>query len=362
MRILHIAETIKGGVGTYINQIMPLQMASDAIETVTAIVPAEQRSQVAAVPDGNLIQVGRLRRDPASLWRLSRSLRAAVARLKPDVVHAHSSFAGLVARAAPAASPHRPAIVYCPHGWAFDRDGNPLVQRLYARVEKALSRRSDSIIAISAFERQRGIEIGIDPARLALVMNGIADLPPSPAEPCTPDAPLRLLFVGRLDRQKGFDLLLDAIGKLGDSVSLRVAGASVVGGEGSLEALPANVQLLGWLDEGQIARELAACDVLVVPSRWEGFGLVAVEAMRAARPVIASRVGGLPEVVQDGETGLLFTPGDVGELVTALTGRSRQAWREMGARGRQRYLDRFTAERTNSALMALYSSCLAARH
>ena len=347
-------------MGTYLNQIVPLQIAA-GIETAVAIIPAEQRAQVAAIPDSHVIAVEGLGRGPRALARLSDALRSAAARLRPDIVHAHSSFAGLITRTARLPAP-RPAIVYCPHGWAFDRDGNPAVRRLYALTERWLSRRSDAIVAISAYEQRRGIEIGIDPSRIRLVMNGLADLPLPPGEmPDDSDAPLRLLFVGRLDRQKGFDLLLRAVERLGAGVDLRVAGVAVVGAEGAPASLPDNVHLLGWLDEAAITQELASCDVLVLPSRWEGFGLVAVEAMRAARAVAASRIGGLPEVVLDGETGVLFAPGDVDELVEALRSRPRRAWRDLGANGRRRFLDRFTAARTTDALFTLYEDCLAAR-
>ena len=364
LRILHIAETIKGGVGTYLNQIVPLQIASRQFETVHVIIPAEQRSQVAAIPEDAIIAVPGLVRDPKSLLRLARTLQTTVDRLKPDIVHAHSSFAGLVSRLIPML-PGRPAIVYCPHGWGFDREGSTVARRVYALIERALAWRADRIVAISEFERRRGLQSGIDPARMALVMNGISDLTetPSVSMSATKDAPLQMLFVGRLDQQKGFDLLLQAVTSLGPAVHLRVAGASVVTGNGSrgtarTPSFPDNVTLLGWLDEWSIIEEMAACEVLVVPSRWEGFGLVAVEAMRAAKPVIASRVGGLPEVVEEGRTGLLFSPGDAEALVDAIAKPSRAEWNRMGQRGRARFLDHFTADRTVAGLMDVYRQCL----
>jgi len=364
MRIMHIAETIKGGVGTYLNQIVPLQVASDAFEAVEAIVPAEQREQVAGIPSASVVAIDGMGRGPLGLIRLGRAFRDNAARFRPDVVHAHSSFAGLIARTVRLPEP-RPAIVYCPHGWSFDREGGALSGWAYAAAERWLSPLADAIVAISRFEQRRGVEVGIDPGRLHLVVNGIADVPPlsvpAPAAPAGSSATLRLLFVGRLDRQKGFDVLLEAVTRLGAAVALRVAGAAVVGAGADSRPLPDNVRLLGWLDEAGIACELATCDVLVVPSRWEGFGLVALEAMRAARPVVASRVGGLPEVVEEGDTGLLFEPGDVEALTAVLAGSSRDRWRDMGRRGRQRFLHRFTADRTAGELLALYRMCLDAR-
>lgn len=348
-----------GGVGTYLNQIVPLQIASQGMEVI-AVVPADQRSQVVAIPDRNVVAVEGSGRSLAGLARLRGAVREAALRLAPDIVHAHSSFAGLVTRTMGFPSPHRPAIVYCPHGWAFDREGHWAIEQLYALAERQLSRRSDAVVAISKFERRRGMEIGIDPSRIHLVLNGLVDRPSAQRQTAdAPDGGLRLLFVGRLDRQKGFDVLLRAMERLGPGVSLRVAGTAVVGTGEASAALPDNVHLLGWLDETAIAEELDRCDVLVVPSRWEGFGLVAIEAMRAGRPVVAARVGGLPEVVVDGETGVLFTPGDADALAAALI-RSRHAWRDMGERGRRRFLDRFTAQATADGLLAVYRKCVSA--
>ena len=188
--------------------------------------------------------------------------------------------------------------------------------------------------------------------------NGVADVAPGttaapPLASRWAENTLRVLFVGRLDRQKGVDVLYGAMQRLGARASALVVGSAVVAAENAA-ATPANVQVTGWLSRDQIAALYAAAEVLVVPSRWEGFGLVAVEAMRAGRAVIASRVGGLPEVVEHGVTGLLVEPGDAGALAEALAQLSVETLQAMGAAGRLRFERLFHVQRVGDELDALY--------
>jgi glycosyltransferase involved in cell wall biosynthesis len=112
--------------------------------------------------------------------------------------------------------------------------------------------------------------------------------------------------------------------------------------------------MLGWLSPAQIHAQLRAADIFVAPSRWEGLGLAAIEAMRAGVMVVASDVGGLREVVQDGVTGRLAKPGCADALRQALLADDASARAAMGREGRRRYLQRFTAERMNDEILALY--------
>ncbi|WP_369781564.1 glycosyltransferase [Pseudomonas sp. WC2401] len=95
-----------------------------------------------------------------------------------------------------------------------------------------------------------------------------------------------------------------------------IVGDYVLGDSEQLE-LPSNARHIGWLTAEDLQSLYLTADILIVPSRWEGFGLVAVEAMRAGLPVIASNVGGLAEVVEDNATGILIDPNSVQALVDA---------------------------------------------
>src|SRR5690606_9841845 len=103
---------------------------------------------------------------------------------------------------------------------------------------------------------------------------------------------LRLLFVGRFDRQKGVDIFCEVLKRLGSRAYGVMVGGAVLHDSINLE-YPYNVRTVGWRPKNELASFYRSADILVVPSRWEGFGLVAAEAMSLGCPVIASNVGGL---------------------------------------------------------------------
>ncbi|WP_298235867.1 glycosyltransferase [uncultured Azohydromonas sp.] len=356
MKVLHVAESIKGGCGTYLDEIVPLQVRALGARQVRCLVPREHAAQLPRV-DAALLRTferpGRL----AGLPRLAREIRRVVREWRPDLIHAHSTFAGALTRALPLAGP-LPPVVYCPHGWVFDVEQPRAARWATAWAERLMSHRCARIVAISEAERRRGETAGIAPRRLVVVPNGIAAEAPGERAPW--DTPrLRVLFVGRLDRQKGVDVLVEAARGLGDRASVRIVGDAVVAGRRpDWGADAGHVEWLGWLDQAGVAAQLNACDVVVMPSRWEGFGLVAVEAMRAGKPVWASAVGGLREVVADGVTGRLFPVGDVAALRALLMQARPATLRRMGEAGRRRFLAHYTSDRTHAALMNLYAEVL----
>ncbi len=361
MKVLHATETAQGGVGTYIDEVVALQLQRYGAEQVRVVVPQRHALQLRSLPEavqsrfpsGN----GRLGR----VWQVAMRTLAEVKRWQPDVVHLHSSFAGFVLRPLLAWRAPGVKVVYCAHGWAFDRDSAGWLCRLVERIERVWSRWSDAVVCISEHDWRAGRRIGIAPQRLALVHNGIRDAQVEEAareaaRQRWPQGTRRLLFVGRLDRQKGVDRLFEIVRRLGPQAYTVVVGASVVT-EGA-EQPPENLHITGWLPRDEITAYCAAADVLLVPSRWEGFGLVALEAMRMGCPVMASRVGGLPEVVEDGITGRLVDGADPAAWVKTLQALDDEALRRMGQAGRRRFEALFTLQRVVGQLHALYDCLL----
>jgi glycosyltransferase involved in cell wall biosynthesis len=167
-----------------------------------------------------------------------------------------------------------------------------------------------------------------------------------------------LLFVGRLSVEKGVATLSQAMALLSD-VALRVAGD---GPEAPLLDGVAGVTCLGSLPSEVVRHEMGRAIALVVPSIWyETFGLVVIEAFACSTPVIVSRIGALAELVRDGETGLLFEPGDPRDLADKI------AWAQthpeqmaaMGCRARAQYEAEFSAEVNYRRLMEIYEGVLA---
>jgi glycosyltransferase involved in cell wall biosynthesis len=249
------------------------------------------------------------------------------------------------------------SVIYCPHGWSWDRPWPKAAKLLYSFIERllGLGDLTDWIVCISEYERQSALNMGVKTKKLKLVLNGIPDVSPMAIDFVIkwPTNAKRVLFVGRFDKQKGLDVLCDALEKLGESVFAVLAGEAVLGDE-KCKKLPSNTMAIGWVSPEKLESLFYQSDMLVVPSRWESFGLIAVEAMRASLPVIASRVGGLAEVVVNGETGLLVEPGNVDELVRAISQLSREKKKAMGEKGFQRFKKCFTVTRVHQELLRLY--------
>lgn len=364
LSVLHVAETVRGGIATYFNELHALQAAEFGPENVVYVVPSHHSEDLTEIPDAAIIPFRSSGRTPLSFCAMAVTVLREVLRRRPDVVHLHSTFAGAVLRPLLALLPGRPTIVYCPHGWAFSRDGSRPSRAATRAVERVLAGLTDQIVCISDSERGAARAYGVGEGRLALVRNGIATArPPRPTtrqREDRDDAALRVLFVGRLDRQKGFDLLIDAASELADAVTVRLVGSKVVGGD-KLAALPPNVEILGWMPRARIEAAYDWADIVVMPSRWEGFGLVALEAMRAGRPVLAFRTGALDEIVVDGQTGMLCASPDVAGLVSALRRAATLDLPGMGRRGAERFRSLFAIERTHGGLVEAYGSALARR-
>lgn len=358
MKVLHVAESAKGGVGTYLAEILPDQARRYGIENVRALVPAQHAAHISGVDRHLLLTWRRQERSALGIIHLASVMRREIARFRPNVVHAHSSIAGGILRLLYSWTKPPFRIVYCPHGWAFDRRSLTLKAKLIERIERSLAPAADRIVLISDHELREGLRIGIAPERLSRILNGIADIPP--VRPARWDGDrIRMLFVGRLDTQKGLDTLLDAAAPIANRISLRVIGKAIAGPATRPRPHHGFVEYLGWRSLAEVATEIAAADVVVIPSRWEGFGLVALEAMRGGCAVVASAVGGLREIVLDGETGYLVAPDNPERLMNVLGLHGRDTWRAMGAAGRTRYETLFTAERMNQEIAALYGDLTA---
>ncbi|MGY3412286.1 glycosyltransferase involved in cell wall biosynthesis [Bradyrhizobium sp. GM5.1] len=218
VKVLHVAETIRGGIASYLNELHPQQQASFGAENVHYVVPSDHRHDLVGIDDSQITTFDRSGRSIAGLFQMLRASMQALDAFKPDVMHLHSSFAGLVLRPALAARSEGPRVVYCPHGWAFSRETGRLSHLAAKAAETLLARTSDRIICISGDEFNEAVRAGIPTDRLTLVHNGISKSRPLPYGAATDwtSKKAKVLFIGRLDRQKGFDLLIEAARSLED--------------------------------------------------------------------------------------------------------------------------------------------------
>jgi glycosyltransferase involved in cell wall biosynthesis len=371
MKILHVVQSLKGGPASYFDETIPDQVARYGRENVALVVPAGDLQYLSdQTKTAQMYAFTSRMRNLKSLLDFYVAFRNAMQVFKPDIVHLHSSYAGAICRLALLFSRHSPKVIYCSHGWAFDRgdiSADGLKKKVIAGIERVLAWRTDLIINISQADQNSALSYGIGKDKSVVVRNGISEFDP-PSEPIhvrqerlgMDVSKINVLFVGRFDRQKGFDLVLDAFQQLDpERYHLHAIGDFVVSNVRSknndLGELARNVSLLGWKDRSELPPYFAAADVVVMPSRWEGFGLVAAEAMRMQTPVLATSVGALPELVVDKVCGRLISGSSVAELVEVLREENKTTWREYGYRARLHFLENFTSTRLNTALAKLYA-------
>jgi phosphatidyl-myo-inositol dimannoside synthase len=295
------------------------------------------------------------------VWRLCR-------RRRYDVVHVHwpmpHALFGAVARATCGA---RLVTLWYGVELRWVQSSLPWLRWL---VRWAL-RTSDQVAAISSYTAQEIARLSAVPVRVIPYTVGLPE-PTTPANvaPARRDGSFRILFVGRLVERKGLPHLVDAVGRLPLALGARLE----IVGEGPerrpLEALIRErglvdrVVLRGRVSGAELGEAYAAADALALPSildsrsDTEGLGVVLLEAMSYGVPVVGSRVGGIPDIVADGETGLLVTPGDATALALALQrlAEDRQLAARLGAAGRAHVRAHFSWDRIVAAWEACYAA------
>jgi glycosyltransferase involved in cell wall biosynthesis len=253
------------------------------------------------------------------------------------------------------ASPYHAAIHGCYRG---SRLGSLAVARMVDthRRRGTWSRKVDRFIALSAYAKSKFIKAGFPAERIVVKPNFTADRTVITSAPRT-----GALYVGRLSPEKGIHTLVQAWD--GIEVPLRVIG------DGPLHALVENaagskVVALGRRAPAEVAEEMARAAFLVLPSIWpENFPMVIVEAFCQGLPVLASRVGALAEIIDDGVTGLVFSPGDPHDLATKVqwAERHQEAMRIMGANARRVYEERYSPSINFEQLSEIYHAAVARR-
>jgi glycosyltransferase involved in cell wall biosynthesis len=293
--------------------------------------------------------------------RMARDVIRAVQAERPDLVHTHLVHADVYGALAALAT--RTPYVSTRHN-----DDRYLLGP-FRYVDLAVARKVRRLIAISDAVRVFLVKAGHDPRKLITIHYGLDELPAAPSQPTPeaagipPGAPLALA-VGRLIEQKDHATLLRAFAHVRERLPdarLAILGSGPLEGatrtlvtELGLEdrvTLPGRTEIRDWL---------ARADAFVHTSRWEGFGIVLLEAMLASLPIVATRISAVPEVVVDRQTGLLVAPGDdtavAASLETLLRDRERAA--TLGDAGRRRALEQFSVARMVERTLAVYEEAV----
>ncbi|MGH7385495.1 MAG: glycogen synthase [Candidatus Rokuibacteriota bacterium] len=309
-----------------------------------------------------------------ALESLSVGLAMARDPVTADVVHTHTWYVGLGGMLVQ--SIHDVPLVVTLHSleplrpWKADQLGTGYAVSSWA--ERLAVERADRVIAVSAQMRTDiTTHFRVDPDRVVVIHNGVDAEAFARTEGREALArhgvlPPYVLFVGRISEQKGIFQLLEAARALPEGVTLVLCASSPDTPElrSRLEAAVAGRPEIRWINAmlpvPEVVQLYSHAAVFVCPSIYEPFGLINLEAMACGTPVVASRVGGIPEVVVDGETGRLVEPGDTAALGQALRlaladlGRARR----MGEAGRRRVEAHFSWERIAEHTLAVYRDAI----
>jgi len=353
-RVLHVcSDTNIGGAGQYVLTLLTQPRITQHFDVAVACPEGDLAAALRRAGVPVLLYPGA---DRSFSWQALRALVGLMRRWRPRIAHTHGSLAGRVAAALAGAR-----IVYTKHGLAAAEEASVQVRRPGSLLKRmAVTLMADRIVAVSEAVKAALVAAGADPARIRVIPGGVETAAFAAVPPPVPGV---VGALGRLEWEKGFDVLLEAMTSLPADVRL------LLGGEGQQRAalaaqverlgLQSRVRLTGFVSD--VPAFLGQTGIFVLPSRSEGLGLVLLEAMAAGRPVVATRVGGIPEVVVDGETGLLVPPDDPSALAAAVLRllRDPDLALRMGEAGRRRVEALFSARKMAEETAALYEELMA---
>ena len=360
--VVTLAEV--GGAQSYVRDLLPA-MAERFEVTVAAHGPGPlaRAASDLGIP---FIALQHVRRnlspvhDVLGLIELTRLFR----RLRPDIVHLNSSKAGVLGRIA-AAFADVPVCIFTAHGWAFKAARRPTAS-LFLWADRLVRPFATMIVCVSATELRIGLAARVCTARAATVIPNAVDVDRVQPRAASASRPVEVISVGRLALPKDFSTLITAFGLIAvDDARLTIVGDGPL--RRRLEAeiadrsLEQQVEFIG--EVADVGPYLARADVFVLSSHSEGMPLSVLEAMAAGLPVVASDVGGLHEIVDEGKTGFVVPAGSPAELavrLAELVGDSDLRDR-FGHAGRELVRTRFSLPPWRESHIELYRSLLSSR-
>lgn len=363
MYVVTRGDTIAGAQRNVLDLASACSAAGDEVHIVSSF--ADGPFAAAARSEGlpfHAVEALRPGTGPLGMWQTVRDLTVLVRRLGPDVIHGHSTKAGLLARVV--ALRAGTGSVFSAHGWAFT-PGVPVWRRAVGLMMELCARVLGAhVLCASKVDHDLAQRLHVTPTeRLHMIQYGMADIAAdSPTNPPR-DQPLALM-VARFEAQKDHETLLRGFARVQD-----LAWHLDLVGDGPLlpamEGLAAElgiadrVTFLGYRED--TPRRVAAADLFVLITHYEGLPLSVMEAIRAGVPVVATRVGGIPQMVIPGETGWLAEPEDaasVGAALRAALGDPSQRT-EAGKRARALYESEFTLDRMIGETRRVYQMAMA---
>lgn len=366
IRILHVAQAA-GGVDRYIRMLLKY-LDKEKFENILVCSQDFHEEDYRDLVD-SFEQVEMTRAIGGRDLKAIKGVRALIKKYNPDIVYAHSSKAGAIARAADIGLRNR--CVYNPHGWAFNMRCSAKKKAMYTAIEKIAAPFCDKIICISDAEKQSALDKKIcREDKLQVIFNGV-DIESyengvrgaiKRKDLNIPEDAFVVGMVGRMSPQKAPDVF----GKMAKQVKDEVPNAHfIIVGNGNQEdeirkyaednGFSNSLHITGWVDNPMSYVELF--DVACLLSRWEGFGLALPEYMMAGKPIVASRVDAIPNIIRNGENGLLVeVDDDIGASKAVLRIlREDELRKKIVAQGLEDVHNRFNARRVSEEHSKLFN-------
>lgn len=367
IRILHIAQAA-GGVDRYIRMLLKY-LDKGKFENILVCSQDFREEDYRDLAD-SFEQVEMTRAIGGSDLKAVKGVRALIKKYNPDIVYAHSSKAGAIARVADIGLKNY--CVYNPHGWAFNIRCSAKKKTMYTAIEKVAAPFCDKIICISDAEKQSALKKRIcKEDKLQVIFNGV-DIETyessehgkvKRADLNIPEDAFVVGMVGRISPQKAPDVFV----KMAKIVRDKIPNAHfIIVGNGNQKAevrkyaedngFSDRLHITGWVDDSMSYVELF--DIACLLSRWEGFGLALPEYMMAGKPIVASKVDAIPNIIQDEVNGLLVEVDDATEASKAVL----RIYQESGlkdkfvAHGYEDVHKRFNARRVSEEHGMLFES------
>lgn len=329
IKIMHIVQS-PGGVARYLSMYLKYSDKNRFEHILICSLDYKMEKMESLVEHIEYLSMGRqisIINDAKGIW----AIRKFIKKYMPDVIYAHSSKAGALGRLADVG--FKNIVLYNPHGWAFNmNDISAIKKKVYTLIEKVLSYKTDMIIAISAWEKESAAKykiccsdkIHIIPSGVDVCLydekQGRYDLNRSKLN--IPVEAYVIGMVGRISYGKGPDLFVKAAALIKNKIP---NAFFVIVGEGeersSIENLLSEMGLkedfliTGWVSNPMEYIQLF--DQAMLLTRWEGFGLVLTEYMLAEKPIITTRVGAVPDLMQHGKNGVMIDVGDIEGIAEA---------------------------------------------
>lgn len=327
-KVVHIAQSA-GGVAEYLYMFLKnwknedyeniLIVSQDYKEQLDRFKPYV--TNIYTVP---MVREVEAKNDIKSILEIKKIFR----QIKPDIVYLHSSKAGAIGRIALAFN-FRTKILYNAHGWYFNAQISDKKKRIFALIEKMLALKTDKIINISKSEYESALKYKIASERkMCIIENGIdftkfknndKNREETRKKYNIKDNEILIGVVGRLSEQKDPMTMIKAfelVNKEKNNTRLMYVGAGELEENVKQYAKEKNISdkviITGWVNN--VEQYIPAFDIAVLPSKWEGFGLVLIEYMACDKPIVASNIGGIADIIRDKENGLLCNPDNDKEI------------------------------------------------